>query len=288
MIHERQWYNLDLIIYQLKELQSVLHDKYGAFSTVAKFEHKDLEDSERSFSYVVEDFMKENDSRKNLLLIFYSGCSEFSPFKDVLILTSYLRGYVHQGQLFLEPHQNTEPTVQWTDYVDRRILPAVAKVLLVFDTTKLRQGHYTQMFKETGKRLDKIGYQENQNVLGILAIDGSETSAFTSSLAATASAEPNGFTISKLCDTMNSSQQASSIAARQYTIIKNGSGGTKFPRIVLLPLARPKLQLYGHHSFSDPHNEYLQDYKTIHRDGSCRVIKLSLGPDRQQFSPTVS
>jgi hypothetical protein len=212
--------------------------------------------------------VKENDSRKNLLVIIYSGCS-----------------YVHQGQLFLEPHQNTEPTVQWTDYVDRRILPTVAKVLLVFDTTNLRHGHYTQMFKETGKRLDKIGYKEDRNVLSILAINGSETKTFSSSMIKAASENPEGFTVSKLRDAMNASQETGRTApmAHLYTIIKTGSGGAQAPRIVLLPLARPKLQLYQHHVFSDPHNEYLRNYTTIHRDGTCHVIKVSLGPDRQLF-----
>lgn len=213
--------------------------------------------------------MKENDSRKNLLVIIYSGCS-----------------YVHQGQLFLEPHQNTEPTVQWTDYVDRRILPTVAKVLLIFDTTNLRHRHYTQMFKETGKRLDKIGYKEDRNVLSILAINGSETEAFTSTMVKAAAENPDGFTVSKVRDAMNASQQTGGIApaAHLYIIIKTGSGGREAPRIVLLPLARPKLQLYGHHVFPDPHNEYLRNYTTIHRDGTCHVIKLSLSPDRQLFS----
>jgi hypothetical protein len=213
--------------------------------------------------------VKENESRKNLLVIIYSGCS-----------------YVHQGQLFLEPHQNTEPTVQWTDYVDRIILPAVANVLLVFDTTNLRHAHYTQMFKETGKRLDTIGYKENRNVLSILAINGSDTRAFTSSLTAAASESPDGFKISKLRDAMKSSQPTgcTTPSVSLYHIIKTGSGGSDSPQIVLLPLARPKLQLYEHHVFSDPHNEYLRNYTTIHRDGTCHVIKLSLGPDRQEFS----
>jgi hypothetical protein len=213
--------------------------------------------------------VKENDSRKNLLVIIYSGCS-----------------YVHQGQLFLEPHQNTEPTVQWTDYVDRRILPAVANVLLVFDTTNLRHSHYTQMWKETCKRLDKIGYEENRNVLSILAVNGSQTKAFASSLATAASTNPEGFTISKLRDAMNSAQQDGETSPRAalYHIIKTGSGGTEAPQILLRPLAYPKLRLYDHQVFSDPHNEYLQNYTTIHRDGTCHVIKVNLGPDRQQFS----
>lgn len=213
--------------------------------------------------------MKENDSRKNFLVIIYSGCT-----------------YIHQGQLFLEPHQQTEPTVQWSDYVDRRILPAVAKVLLVFDTTNLRHEHYTQMFKETGKRLDTIGYKGNRTLLSILAINGSDTKAFTSALTTAASTNPDGFKVSKLRDIMKSSHPTGNITptAALYHIEKTGSGGVEAPRCVLLPLARPRLRMYEHHIFVDPHNEYLRNYTTIHQDGTCRVIKLSLGPDRQKFS----
>jgi hypothetical protein len=60
---------------QIKELQSVFHDKYGAFCQSTSVDHTDLKDSERVFSYVIEGFVKENDSQKNLLVIVYSGSS---------------------------------------------------------------------------------------------------------------------------------------------------------------------------------------------------------------------
>jgi hypothetical protein len=244
----------------------VLYDKYGAFSTVANVDHKDLRDSERAFSYVVEDF--ENDSQKNLLVIIYSGSS-----------------YVHEGQLFLEPHQNTEPTVQWADYIDRRILLAVARVLLIFDTTNLRPEHYTQMWKETCNRMDVIGYKEQHNMLSILATNGSDTKALISSLSTAASSNPGGFTISQLDDAINLLQRPQKTPrAKLYHIFKTGFGGFGDPKIVLLPLARPRLRLYEHYVFTDPHDEYLQNYITIHRDGSCHVIKMTMGPDLQQFS----
>jgi hypothetical protein len=232
-------------------------------------DHTDVKDSERAFSYVVEDFVKENDSQKNLLVIVYSGSS-----------------YVHQGQLFLEPHQNTEPTVQWTDYIDRRILLAVAGVLLIFDTTNLRPQHYTQMWKETCKRVDAIGSKEKRNVLSILATNGSETDAITSALSSAASASPSGFTISQLCNAVCRQPSPTSPIAELY---QAGFGAFRDSEVVLLPLARPRLRLHEHHVFTDPHDEYLKNYITIHRDGCCHVIKASLGSDLQQFSPfTVS
>jgi hypothetical protein len=227
-------------------------------------DHTDLKDSECTFTYVVENFVKENDSQKNLLIIIYSGSS-----------------YVHEGQLFLEPHQNTEPTVQWTHYIDQRILLAVARVLLIFDTTNLRPEHYTQMWKDTCRRMDAIGYKGKRNVLSILATDGSGVKALTSSLSTTASANPGGFTVSQLRDALNLLHTP---RAELYTIFKSGYGELRVPEVVLLPLARPRLKLYEHHVFADPHDEYLQNYITIHRDGSCHVIKVSMGPDIQQFS----
>jgi hypothetical protein len=254
---------------KLQVLQSVLHDKYGAFITVAAFDHKDLEDSERSYIYVVENFVKENDSRKNLLVIIYSGCS-----------------YVHQGQLFLEPHQHTEPTVQWSDYVDRRILSTVSKVLLIFDTTNLRHAHYTQMFKETSHRLERSGYRNERNVLDILAINGLRTYGFTEALVKAAEDHPDRFAIEKIQEIMRTSLETGHLSpmVQLYTNIEAGVGTPEDERIVLSPLARPKLQLHGHHIFLDPHNEYLANYTTIQRDGACHVIKTSLGPDRQAFS----
>jgi hypothetical protein len=230
-------------------------------------DHSDLKDSDRVFSYVVEDFVKENDSQKNLLVIIYSGSS-----------------YVHEGQLFLEPHQNTEPTIQWTDYIDRRILLAVARVLLIFDTTNLRPGHYNQMWKETRKRIDTIGYKEKRNILSILATNGSNTRALTSSLTTAASANPGGFTISQLCDAIHLQTSQKAPHENLYHIFKTGFGGLGDPEVVLQPLARPRLRLYEHHVFPDPHDEYLQNYITIHRDGSCHVIKVSMGTNLQQFS----
>jgi hypothetical protein len=249
-------------------LESVLHDKYGAFSEIQTMDHKDLKDTERAFSYVVEAFLKENDSQKNLLVIIYSGSS-----------------YVHQGQLFLEPHYNTEPTVQWTDWIDQRILLAVARVLLIFDTTNLRAEHYTQMWKETCKRMNSIVYKEKSNVLSILAINGSYTKTLTSSLNTAASANPGGFTISQLRDTIQLLQTPQTTStAELYEIFKADFGGYEAPEVVLLPLARPRLRLYEHHVFTDPHDAFLQKSITIHRDGACHVFKESMGTDLQQFS----
>lgn len=142
------------------------------------------------------------------------------------------------------------------------------------------------MFKEGCKRLDRIGYKENRSILNILAIDGSQTKAFTSAMINAAGENSNDFAVSVLRDAMKASQQTSSTspAANLYTIIKTGSDGAHAPRIILLPLARPKLQPYWHYVFADPHNEYLQNYTTIHRDGTCHVIKLNLGPSWQLFS----
>jgi len=231
-------------------------------------DHKDLKDTERAFSYVVEAFLKKHDSHENLLVIIYSGSS-----------------YVHQGQLFLEPHYNTEPTVQWTDWVDKPILHAAARVLLIFDTTSMRAKHYTQMQKETCKRMDAIRYKESSNVLSILAINGSDTKALTSSLSSVASANPGGFTISQLRDAIHLFQTPQNTPTSElYNISKASFREYRTPEVILLPLTRPRLRLHEHHVFTDPHDEYLQNYITIHQDGPCHVIKLSMGPDLQQFS----
>jgi hypothetical protein len=55
-------------------------------------------------------------------------------------------------------------------------------------------------------------------------------------------------------------------------------------RIVLLPLARPKLTLFEHAIVADPHQEYLKEYTEIHKDGVCEVLKMRMGPDIQEFS----
>jgi hypothetical protein len=204
--------------------------------------------------------VKENDSQKNLLLIVYSGSS-----------------YVHEGQLFLEPHQHTEPTVQWTDSLDRRILLAVARVLLIFDTTNLRPRHYSQMWKETCNRVDSMSIKK-QNLPSILATNGCNTNAITSSLTSAALASPGGITISQLYDAIcrEGTTHAELYEPRSY--------GFADSELVILPLPRPRLGLYEHHAFKDPHDEYLSSHITIHRDGCCHVMKVTLSTDLQQFS----
>jgi hypothetical protein len=252
------------MVRQIKGLEFVLHNKYGAFCQSTNIDHTDVKWSERAFSYVVEDFVKENDSQKNLLLIVYSGSS-----------------YVHEGQLFLEPHQHTEPTVQWTDYLDRRILLAVARVLLIFDTTNLRPRHYSQMWKETCNRVDAMRFVKKQNVPAILATNGSDTNAITSSLSSASLANPGGITISELYDAM--CREATTVATHAELYDPRFHGFADY-ELVLLPLPRPRLGLYEHHAFKDPHDEYLSNHITIHRDGCCHVMKVTLGPELQQFS----
>jgi hypothetical protein len=54
----------------------------------------------------------------------------------------------------------------------------------------------------------------------------------------------------------------------------------------LYPLSWPKLQLHQHHTFIDPHHEYLKriDSVPLQEDGTCEVIKMRMGLEIQEFS----
>jgi hypothetical protein len=254
--------NMMRIMKQVSDLEQVLHDKYGAFVRSVTVEHEDSTDCERTFWYEIENFIKENDSPDNLLVILYSGCS-----------------YVHEGKLFLEPHQHTEPNVRWSASIDRHFRFARTTILLVFDTTSLREGHYDQLWKHMSKQWDT----DNRwpKAFNILSINGAETQRLVDSLSSMTLSHPKGFAIAELCDEIKLRQTGRSSwpLASMYPHTDDRTNS-----IFLIPLARPKLKLFEHAIVADPHQEYLKDYSEIHKEGVCEVIKLRMGPDIQEFS----
>jgi hypothetical protein len=254
--------NMMRIIKQISRLEQVLYDKYAAFVRSVTVEHEDFTDCERAFWYEIENFIKENDSPDNLLVIFYSGCS-----------------YVHEGKLFLEPHQHTEPNVKWPASIDRHFRFARATILLVFDTTSLREGHYDQLWKHMSKQWDTDNRRPKS--LNILSINGAETEKLVHSLSSMALSRPKGFTAEELCDEIKM-QQTTKSSWPLASIYQHPAARTS--SIFLLPLAQPKLKLFEHTVVPDPHQEYLKDYVEIHKEGICEVIKVRMGPDIQEFS----
>ena len=253
------------------ELKQVLHDKYGAFETTITVDHTDLEYSEKTFWYSIENFIKENDSRSNLLVIFYSGCS-----------------YVHENQLFLEPHRHTEPNVRWSETVDRRIFSSVATILLIFDTTCLREGQYDQLWKRISRQLYEKGRWSL--ALNLLSINGAETRLLVEALRSMAFSNLDGFTVTELCKEVQVRQSAKNSWPVASVHRPEHKGDTQPKDIVLLPLSWAKLSLYEHTVFKDPHDQYLKDCdpEEIHRDGTCEVSKVLMGPDIQDFSSSLS
>jgi hypothetical protein len=259
-----------LVIRQLKELDIVLRHRYGAFVHHAELDHRDLRDTEESLLYYVKDFLRRYDSPHNLLLIFYSGGS-----------------YVHERELFLVPHRHAEPNIQWSDYVDRRILSSPAKVLLIFDTTNLRNGHYERMWNQTFERRDSSYIERGlvpENPLHMIAIDGSDTSILTSSVEVLAMRCPAGFSTSQLYNTIRDDPQT--LERPPISLYPSNSSEPHVMR--LFPLSWPRLQRHNHHKFLDPHDEYLKDISSVplQEDGACEVFSLSLGVDVQEFSPS--
>lgn len=228
-------------------------------------EHTDFNYSKQSFWYPIEHFIKDNDSRDNLLLIFYSGCS-----------------YVHESQLYLEPHRHTEPNVSWSEALDRRI---AATVLLVFDTTCLRERHYDQLWIRITSQLEAL--DEWSKVMMLLSINGAETQLLIDTLKSKAVSQPHGFTVSELCSDIQIQQKRNSTLPAASIYRLDHKKDNKPTDIILLPLARPKLQLYGHAVIADPHGQYLQDSTEIQKDGVCEVIKMRMGPDLQEFSSSL-
>ena len=225
-------------------------------------EHTDFEYSERSFWYLIENFIKKNDSRDSLLVIFYSGCT-----------------YVHERQLYLEPHRHTEPSVRWSESLYRRLL---ARLLLVFDTTALRERHYDQFWSRISTQSDTL--EDWGKILSLLSINGAETQLLIDALKVKAVDQHHGFTVSDLCNDIQGRQRNLPVASIYRPHSKRDDKPTD---IILVPLARPKLQLYGHVEIADPHRLYLQDCTEIHKDGVCEVIKMRMGPDLQEFSATL-
>jgi hypothetical protein len=250
------------IMKQVSDLEQVLHNKYGAFVRSATVEHQDFTYCEKIFWYEIENFIKENDSRSNLVIIFYSGCS-----------------YVHGGRLFLEPHRHTEPNVRWPASVDRYSLFTKSTMLWVFDTTSLRERHYDQFWKDMSTQLATV--DRWPKVLNILSVNGAETQKFIDSLSSMALSRPDGFMVAELCDEIKVRQDIG--GSWPLASIYPHPDEMK-SRIVLLPLARPKLTLFEHAIVADPHQEYLKEYTEIHKDGVCEVLKMRMGPDIQEFS----
>lgn len=242
--------------------------------TSETLDHADWRDSEQSFLHHVEKFLRKNGNRDDLLVVFYSGCS-----------------YVHRGEMFLDPHIHAQPSVRWSGFIDQKILSSVANCLLIFDTTNLRHDHYSQMWIHTCERVEKF-YMDRQmdqrNTLALLAVNGLETQGLISSLESMAENCQDGFTVSQLtasCQTdMRGLDKPSTMLylTRPTKMLQN-------TEILLVPLARPKLQLYEHHIFLDPHNEYLKSIKAIpiQEDGTCEVLRMKLGPEVQEYSPSV-
>jgi hypothetical protein len=118
-------------------------------------------------------------------------------------------------------------------------------------------------------------------VLNLLSTNGAETQKLVDSLCSMTLSRPEGFTVAQLCSEIKVRQNAGGswplASIYPYPDATTSS-------IVLLPLARPKLKLFGHAIITDPHQEYLKEYAEIHKEGVCEVIKVCMGPDIQEFS----
>ena len=119
----------------------------------------------------------------------------------------------------------------------------------------------------------------------MLAINGRETQNLTEAFSAMADSRAEGFNARELCDEVQNRQKDdTSTLAHVYG--PAGSAPSSSKNYVLFPLRRPKLQLYEHVVWDDPHRTYLDGCNTteIHRDGTSEVLKVDMGPDTQEFS----
>jgi len=200
-------------------------------------------------------------------VIFYSGGS-----------------YVHENQLFLTPHQHSKPSILWTEYADRKLLVSAASVLLIFDTAYMKHGHYDNVWERTCDRRIALYAKRNLDkttALNLLALNGLHTHILTSSLILKASALQNdGVSVTELYKILENDPKAfEKPSVYPYQEMDD------LPEMKLYPLARPKLRLYQHHVFADPHDEYLKSIETVplQQDGSCEVVRMRLGTDVQEF-----
>lgn len=259
---------------QVDEFLSVIKQRYGAFVTNVVLDYEDLRDAESSFAYHVENFLRKYDRRSSQLLIFYCGGS-----------------YAQNGQLFLHPHRHADPSVRWSQDVHRRILSAVANFLIIFDTTYMLEDHYSRMWLRTYERREAL-YAERglvkENTLQILTLNGSDTHTLAPSLSSLATNFQEGVTIAQIhrmiCD------ETSVIDAPSPSLYQDGPVGNGKTGIKLYPLSWPRLQKYQHHTFLDPHNDFLKGIESVplQEDGTCEVLRLRMSSDIQDFSSPLS
>ena len=162
-------------------------------------------------------------------------------------------------------------------------------MLLVLDTTYLRESHYHQFWRRASRQLNES--DSWGNTLNVLSINGTETAALAESLNSMASSHIDGFTVSELCKSIQERRSATGTGPMPSAYRPDDTGDGKPLDIIILPLVRPKLKLYEHFVFSDPHDKYLKDcdsnLEEVHKDGACEVVKLRMGPDVQEFSSSL-